>query len=406
MRFPFLAFALPAALVGGSVACGTSHDAGGSPGADAGDEAPAVDAGADATSDGTVPTDASEGGAEAEPGADATVSAFDKAHLFFQDGTAAGNQRIVTAQAAFPATGTYASIVLHVTLSCPTGGCDVYDRFGTIGVVTSPGVDGGANTVVEVARFITGFCAGGTWDYDVTDLRPLLTGNLTMEAFIDTWVPQGQSGIGQGWLLTASFEMTGGTPPKVPVAVVPLWPGTPVAQAWYGDPATPIASSIPPQTVTLPAGASSYALRSFVTGHGQGNADNCSEFCSRTHTLTVGSTANTATVWRTDCASTPNVKSQCGTATDSRAGWCPGADVKPWVVDVTGQVGAGPTTTIAYDVAGYTDTSCGCNTCRPGAVPDGGTCAGCVFSGTTCSYDGSLHTQPFYYVSSALIAYE
>ncbi len=352
-----------------------------------------------------APDDSSGSGDEPSPGASTTVSAFDAAHLFFKDWTATGNQRVVTAPAAFPASGAYSSIVLHVTLSCPQGGCDVYDRFGTIGIVTSAGVDGGPNTVVEVARFITGFCQGGSWDYDVTDLRPLLTGPQTVQAFIDTWVPQGQSGIGQGWLLTASFEMTGGVPAKLPIANVPLWPGQPVTQAWYGDPATPIANSVPPQTVTLPAGATSYALRSFVTGHGQGNADNCSEFCSRQHTLTVGSTANTTTVWRTDCASTPTASSQCGTATDSRAGWCPGADVKPWVVDVSSQVGAGASTTVAYDVAPYADTACGCNTCRPGAVPDGGTCTGCAFAGTTCSYDGSLHTQPFYYVSSMLVAY-
>jgi hypothetical protein len=362
--------------------------------------------GRDGSVDATGPEGGGDDGAsDAGPGPNTTVAAFTGAHLFFQDWTTAGNQRVVTAPATFPAVGTYSKIILHVVLSCPQGGCDVYDRFGTIGVVTSASADGGPNTVVEVARFITGFCQGGTWDYDVTDLRPLLTGALTMEAFIDTWVPQGQSGLGDGWQLTATFEMTGGTPAKLPIANVPLWPGTPIAQAWYGDPATPIASSIPPQTVTLPAGASSYALRSFITGHGQGNADNCSEFCSRQHTLTVGSMPNTTTVWRTNCASTPTAKTQCGTATDSRAGWCPGADVTPWIVDVSSQVGGGSTTTVAYDVAGYTDTSCGCNTCRPGAVPDGGTCAGCVFQGTTCSYDGSLHTQPFYYVSSLLIAY-
>lgn len=345
-----------------------------------------------------------DGPSEAEPGTNETVTVFDSTHFFFQSAPG-GNQRVITAPAMFPATGTYSSIVLHLSLSCPTGGCDVYDRFGTIGVVTSSPQDGGADTVVEIARFVTGFCMGGSWDYDVTDLRPLLTGPVTIEGFIDTWVPQGESGVGEGWIVTASFEMTGGVPAKLPVANIPVWPGSPVAQAWYGDPTTPIASSVPVVTVPLPAGASSYSLRSFITGHGQGNADNCSEFCSRQHTITVGSTPNTTTVWRTNCARTPNVASQCGTATDSRAGWCPGSDVVPWILDVSSQVGSGASTTIAYDVESYPDTACGCNTCRPDAVPDGGTCGGCVFAGTTCAYDGSLHTQPFYYVSSLLIAY-
>ena len=42
---------------------------------------------------------------------------------------------------------------------------------------------------------------GASWDLDVTDLRPLLTGDVTMRAFIDTWVGPG-SQYGAGWLLT------------------------------------------------------------------------------------------------------------------------------------------------------------------------------------------------------------
>ncbi len=55
--------------------------------------------------------------------------------------------------------------------------------------------------------------------------------------------------------------------------------------------------------VALPAG-SSYALRTFVTGHGQGNADNCAEFCPRDHTITAGKAAHTTQIWREDCATT------------------------------------------------------------------------------------------------------
>jgi len=369
--------ALLALFVLGPIAASCSSSSAAPPDAAASDDAGGSDA----------PTDT--------PGADATVTAFSKTPLFFKDGSAAGNRRTVDAPASFPASGEYAKIVLHLTLSCPQGGCDVYDRFGTLGVVTQKGADGGPSTVVEIARFVTPYGVGGSWDYDLTDLRPLLTGDLTLEAFIDTWVPQGQSGIGQGWLLTATFQMTGGVPAKVPVAVVPIWT---TKQVWYGDPAKPIAGSIPPATVTLPAGASSYAVRAFVTGHGQGNVDDCAEFCSRQHTLTVGSTPVSTTVWRTDCATTA-VKNQGGAYPfASRAGWCPGASVRPWIVDVTQDVGAGPTASFAYDVQAYD------NTCRPDAVPDGGTCVGCTL-GASCAYDGGLHTEPFFYVSSVLIAY-
>jgi hypothetical protein len=222
----------------------------------------------------------------------------------------------------------------------------------------------------------------------VTDLRPLLSGDVTLRAFVDTWVGPG-SPYGDGWLLTATFEMTGGAPARLPIAVVPVWTMTYVP---YGDPARPVPSSALPATPALPE-ASAYDLRAFVTGHGQGNADNCAEFCSRDHTLTVGATAHTTTLWRNDCAETaaPN---QEGTYQFSRAGWCPGAFAHPWVVDVTADVAGGSSATIGYDVEAYD------NTCRPDAAE----CTGCTL-GTGCEYDGGAHTEPNYQVSAAIIAF-
>jgi Peptide-N-glycosidase F, C terminal/Peptide-N-glycosidase F, N terminal len=327
------------------------------------------------------------GGGSSEPvaGADAMVTAFDKTPVYF---AGEDNKRTVDATASFPATGAYEKITLHLSLDCPSGGCDPWDRLGTLGVVTAKGSDGGADTVIEIERFVTPYHVGAQWDIDVTDLRPLLSGDITLRGFIDTWVGPG-SQYGDGWLLTARFEMKGGIPAALPVAVLPVWT---MRSAVYGDPAKPIPSSLPPETLMLPSGTSSYALRTFVTGHGQGNAKNCAEFCSRQHTITAGTTAHEAKVWRTDCATTaaPN---QEGTYKYSRAGWCPGADVRPWVIDVTQDV-AGGKATFAYDVEAYE------NTCRPDAAP----CASCTL-GSTCPYDGGNHTEPNYSVSSLLIAY-
>ena len=313
------------------------------------------------------------------------VTAFDKTPVYF---TGTENKRTVDATASFPATGAYEKIILHLSLDCPSGGCDPWDRLATLGVVTRKGESGAEDTVIEIERFITPYHVGAAWDIDVTDLRPLLTGDLTLRGFIDTWVGPG-SQYGDGWLLTARFEMKGGIPAALPIAVVPVWT---TRSAPYGDPAKPISGSVPPQMIALPEGASSYALRAFVTGHGQGNLKNCAEFCSRTHTLSVGATAHDQKVWRTDCATTaaPN---QEGTYKYSRAGWCPGADVKPWIIDITKDV-AGGMAAIAYDVEAYE------NTCRPDAAP----CAGCTL-GATCDYDGGNHTEPNYSVSTLLIAY-
>jgi hypothetical protein len=318
-------------------------------------------------------------------GASVTVTAFDKVPLYF---TGSDNQRTVDKPASFPATGAYETIILHLSLACPTGGCDPWDRLSSLSIVTAKGEGGAADATIELARFITPYKVGASWDIDVTDLRPLLADDVTLRAFIDTWVGPG-SGYGDGWLLSASFEMTGGVPAKLPIAVVPLWaPGGVV----YGDPGKPIAKSLVPAAPVLPK-ASSYAVRALVTGHGQGNAGNCAEFCGKTHTLLVGTTPYTKKVWRTDCKTTA-APGQQGTYQYSRAGWCPGADVLPWVTDVTADVLAGNPPTFAYDVEAYE------NTCRPDAT----TCTGCSL-GTGCAYDGGSHTEPFFQVSAVVIGY-
>jgi len=340
-------------------------------------------------SGGTATGGSTAGGSDAgdgpTPGADATVTAFDKAPIYF---TGSDNQRTVEAPASFPKEGAYQQILLHLSLSCPSDGCDPWDRFGSLGLVSAKATDGGADTVIELARFITPYHVGASWDLDVTDLRPLLKGDVTLQAFIDTWVGPG-SQYGGGWLLSASFEMKGGIPEKQPVAVVPVW--TPRSFV-YGDPAKPLADAVPQATLPLPQG-SSYALRTFVTGHGQGNAGNCAEFCSKTHTLTAGSTPHAQPIWRTDCATTA-APGQQGTYKYPRAGWCPGADVRPWILDVTADLAGSSSAVFAYDVEAYT------NTCRPDAQP----CTGCTL-GSACAYDGGTHTEPNYQLSTLLVAY-
>jgi hypothetical protein len=357
---------------------------------------------------------ASDGGSDAGttdqgPGADASIVAFDSTLICFGSGAPGPCSRTQDVQVTFPTTGTYSQILLHVTLACPTGGCDPWDRMGSIDLVTTAPNDspdaGTVETLTELGRFITPYnIVPGTneppaWDIDVTELRPLLSGTVTIRGFIDTWVPQGNvAAYGAGWLLGATFNMTGGTPAKVPIAVTPIWVWKTTGQepvgTVYGDPSQPISENLPPQTVALPAGATSYGVRSTITGHGQGNLDNCAEFCSEQHTWQVGTTPNQATVWRTDCAMYPS----SGTYQYPRAGWCPGASVIPWDFDVTSQVGSGGSVPVTYSVSDYTNT---CN----GSAPGGGVCTGCE-SGESCAYDGSDHTQPFYYVQSLLIAFQ
>ena len=343
------------------------------------------------------------GGSFTTPGADTTVVAFDKTLVCFGSGGAGPCSRTVDSQVTFPATGTFSKITMHLTLDCPSNGCDPWDRVGSIYMVQA-GSNGGNDTLIELGRFMTpyGIKAGTNsppaWDIDVSELRPLLAGKVTLRVFIDTWVPQGNAAqYGGGWVVGTTFNMKGGTPAKSPIYVTPIWAwsttGKEPTQVVYGDARWPINTSVPPKTLTLPNGPKSWGIRSTITGHGQANLDNCAEFCSKNHTWKVGSGVNTKAMWRTDCASFPS----SGTYQYSRAGWCPGADVAPWDIDITSQVTLGAQTTIAYDVQAYTNT---CN----GDAPNGGICTGCA-SGESCGYNGGSHTQPFYYVSSLLIGF-
>jgi hypothetical protein len=305
--------------------------------------------------------------------------------------TGSENRRQVEQPVTFPpASETFSSINLHFALSCPAGSCDPWDRVGSYGLVLANGSE--SPTYVELSRFITPYGVGAEWDVDVTDLRPLLTGEQTSRVFIDTWVGPG-SGFGNGWSVTATFEFVGGTPDREVLAAIPVWQGANENRRLvYGDPARSIPSQLPLADVALPEGTTSAALRTFITGHGQGNADNCAEFCPRDHTFLVNAVPYTENIWRDDCRTTaaPN---QQGSWQYARAGWCPGAKTYDWTIDL-GAV-SGPTLNIGYDVQAFE------NSCRPDANP----CAGCTL-GTGCAYNDSTHTEPNYQISAVVIAYK
>jgi len=310
-------------------------------------------------------------------GQNGTVALFDK--TLFDSGHQTNDVRL-----ALPG-GLFSSVTLHVELACPTR-CDQWDRLASISIVEPAGDDAGSERTIEIGRFITPFGVKGAWDIDVTDLQPLLSGDRKLRAYIATWVSAG-SQYGNGWLLTAQLIYVGGVPAPEPIAVTALpWRDFPI-----GDPAQPIEASLPPQPVVLAAGATGAAVRVTVTGHGQGNKDNCGEFCTQDHRLLVdGQLVEAHTVWRDDCDQNP-IMIQHGTWMDPRAGWCPGEDVKPWRVDL----GSRPSSfTVAYSTDPYV------NSCRPeNCVP--GDCA--LFTG--CAYDGANHTPPFYAFSALLISY-
>jgi Peptide-N-glycosidase F, C terminal/Peptide-N-glycosidase F, N terminal len=273
------------------------------------------------------------------PGEDQTVVVFDGEYVHY--GTE--NRRSVDVTVTFPdATTTYSGINGRFALRCPNDACDWWDRYGNFGLVTDAGLE--TEQFIELDRFITPYQVGMEWEADLTPLRPLLTGEVTLRVFIDTWVTEGHE-QGDGWLFDASLDFQGGDPP-VPeaVEVLPVWGHL----SWLaGQPENPVEAQVVPTTLTLPA-ASAYTLRSFITGHGWNNSQNCAEFCAQEHYYTVAGVETGREVWRDDCEDTVTDGTQQGTWRYSRAGWCPGAQVYPWDIDVTDAVAGAETADVSY----------------------------------------------------------
>jgi hypothetical protein len=370
---------------------GTGGSIGGAGGGGAGGGGPGTGGAAAAGGSSPVPDgggNASDGPAGADgpaPAGEVVVQGFDGVHVYF---AGMDNKRRQEADVAFPAAGPWGKVQLRLRLRCPSGRCDFWDRWAYLGLVNGQGAEA---PITEIMRFVTPYRLTADWTADVTALAPMLAGKQRLAVMIDTWVGPGHA-QGNGWLVDVSFTFTPAPAPaeRTPAAVIPLWD---VGSVEVGDPAKPVAGTVKPRTVMIPADAKAVELRAFITGHGQGNLQNCAEFCPKTHRYTVAGTAFERRIWRDDCRTTA-VQNQPGTWTLARAGWCPGALVTPWTADVTAAAKAGTSIEIAYSPEPYV------NSCRPGAAP----CAGCALA-TGCAYDNGNHTPPNYLQSALLVVY-
>ena len=215
-------------------------------------------------------------------------------------------------------------------------------------MVENPGAEDAR--AIEIDRFISPYRVGFSWQSDLTDLRPLLTGRQTLEVFIVTWVGPGHD-QGDGWLFDAHYEFVGGAPPDPePDQVIPVWPHL---SYQAGRPGNPVADQVIPVSLPIVGDPYEVKLRSFITGHGFGGAQNCAEFCSKRHEFSVNGDAFERNVWRTNCGSTETDGAQLGTWRYARAGWCPGAQVRPWESFIS-RSWVGETAEISYDLEPYT----------------------------------------------------
>lgn len=271
----------------------------------------------------------------------------------------------------------YQKIIMLYTVNCPRNGCDPWDRVSTVTVTQK---DDRGEELFEIARIITPYGRGGSWEVDVSDYRSLLRDSVTLANYIQTSI-----GGGQGFLVTISFQFIAGTPDLEPYHVENLWAGL----LEYGNPDRPLERLLKPLTLKPDPHADFAKARIVATGHGEGNTDGAATWSKRRHDLVIGATTFSHLLWRDDCGQTVPAPQQ-GPWEKPRAGYCPGAVVHPWDNDISGLISANNSFTADYNIEPYE------NRCRPGVVP-------CPCP--SCNYDDVTHDMPFYWIESQIIYY-
>ena len=208
--------------------------------------------------------------------------------------------------------GAFDQIMTTLTIDCPTGGCDPWDRISGVEV---KGHDG---TWYEIIRYITPYGLACNHNVDLTDFMSLLQGKVDFRFYLGTQ--------GNGFLYTLDFDYRGGVPAHKYSSVDKLWNNT----YNFGD----MANLQPTETINAdyPTNVLASKIKLLSTGHGWGsnNSGNAAEFHNDTHHIWVnGEETFTQNNWL-DCDPNPDgCNDQLGTWEFSRAGWCPGS-IAPW----------------------------------------------------------------------------
>jgi len=263
----------------------------------------------------------------APPAAAQTVSVFDDAGIQFggdanwhaQPGvTRLDNGRMIERTIALPELDDYSRVTTQLNIWAQD---DHWDRAGNIELVTAGGS-------VELHKFITGF--GGTTSHqqDVTALVPFLrAGPVKIRAFVDTWVPQ-------AWAIDFSLN----------IEAAPAEPAPTFNRHVFNDQdwrAGEFTSNRRAYNVNIPAGLEQVYLNYLVSGHASDGSGG-DEFTQRQHRIFIdGVEVFHAVPWRTDGRNFRSVNPWSGRWGDvwssdlNRAGWIPGDDVDPYVINAS-----------------------------------------------------------------------
>lgn len=223
------------------------------------------------------------------------------------------NVSTATVEAELPSyAGAFDQILGNLNITCPTGGCDPWDR------ISGVEVKGHNGEWYEIIRYITPYGVPCMSDIDLTDFMSTLQGKVAFRFNLGT--------AGNGFEYTLDLDYKAGTPDHPYSTITKLWYDT----YDFGNPA----SLQPTEAINIqyPADAKVSKIKLVSTGHGWGdnNSGNAAEFHEDTHHVWVnGAETFEQHNWQ-NCDPNPDgCNPQNGTWFYDRAGWCPGT-IAPW----------------------------------------------------------------------------
>lgn len=284
--------------------------------------------------------------------------------------------------AAFPMNqDTYEKIIMDFTMGCADGGCSHWDYTVSVYLMEPTGmldssvvsidtlsvepleVDTTWNVYeilekFELGRMITPYGNYMDWVqptdpndlydedwehsflFDVTDFAPLLRDSSLIRVHYSGW--------SSGFSADVNFDFISGTPPRDVLSIENMdLVGGFSYQSLADD------EMYPPLTINFDDEVEGVAIKTFVSGHGHEGPQNCCEWVSKQHSISINNEdIYQWNVWK-DCGMIP-IYPQGGTWPFDRAGWCPGTEVDLQVSEITEFIDLNAEVELDYKVQPYT----------------------------------------------------
>ncbi len=242
------------------------------------------------------------------------------------DTRAEDNGRVIARTLTLPAPDSSTRIIAHLVINpIPKDEIEVHDRWDRAGDVrvSIPG-----KPDLELIKFITAYGGRTEYDVDVTHLSPVLQGETTIKAFIDTWVSP-------AWTVDLELVYSADSLERRSSWVTPVLFEQSYTREAPGDTGFLV-------QVDVPSGQKRVILHYYVSGHCTDGMD-ADEFVKKDNVISVdGVVVYRYQPWRDDCRRFREINPYTRRWSDgywssdySRSGWCPGDFVRPLALDLT-----------------------------------------------------------------------